>query len=218
MLSSPTRAATAFALLIGASLVAQEPLWTLTFDEDRADQAPAGFTLAAMRQSDAGRWLVQRSGSDGHLVHRADPSAPGFALAVADRPVPEDMAVSARLKFNGGTRVGGLVWRYIDDHNYHALLLDLNRGELAVYRITAGNRVRLDVQDELELDTAAWHALKVVHTGAEIRVMLGGVRVFDEHDRRSQRTDNRGRVGVVATGASEIWFDDLTVDVKRGYK
>jgi hypothetical protein len=217
MLSSPTRYAAAFCLLITGTLAAQ-PLWTSTFDDDRADFPPTGFTLAAMRQTDAGRWVVERAGGLGHLVHRADPSAPGFALAVADRVTPDDLAVSARLRFNGASRVGGLVWRYRDDQNYHSLLLDLNRGELSVYRITAGIRIRLDMRDELELDAAAWHALKVIHVGNDIRIMLGGVRVFDEQDRRSDRGRDQGRVGVVATGASEIWFDDLTVEAKRSHR
>ncbi|MCC7044092.1 MAG: hypothetical protein IT183_09525 [Acidobacteria bacterium] len=219
MLSSPTRYAVAFCLLITGPLAAQ-PEWTSTFEDDRADQPPNGFTLAAMRQSDAGRWLVQRTGGLGYLVHRADPSAPGFALAVADRTTPDDLVVSARLKFNGASRVGGLVWRYRDDQNYHSLLLDLNRGELSMYRITAGNRIRLDVRDELELDSSAWHALKVVHVGNDIRVMLGGVRVFDEQDRRDRGTA-AGKVGLVATGPSEIWFDDLHVappDPKRSHR
>lgn len=218
MSSSSTRLA-AFCLLIAGTLAAQ-PQWTVTFDDDHADQPPTGFTLAAMRQSDAGRWLVQRTGGLGYLVHRADPSAPGFALAVADRPTPDDLVVSARLKFNGTSRVGGLVWRYRDDQNYHSLLLDLNRDELSMYRITAGNRIRLDVRDELELDPSAWHALKVLHVANDIRVMLGGVRVFDEQDRRD-RGKAEGKVGLVATGPSEIWFDDLNVsspDPKRSHR
>lgn len=209
MTSFPTRVAVAFCLLVSGTVAAQ-PQWTATFDDERPDQPPQGFSLAAMRQSDAGRWLVQRTGVLGYLVHRADPAAPGFALAVADRATPGDLVVSARLKFNGTSRVGGLVWRYRDDQNYHSLLLDLNRGELAMYRITAGNRIRLDVRDELELDPSAWHTLKVVHVGSDIRVMLGGVRVFDEQDRRD-RGDSQGKVGVMATGPSEIWFDDLHV-------
>ena len=218
MLSSPTRCAVVLAVLLSVPAIAQAPPWALTFDDDPAGEAPAGFTLAAMRQSDAGRWLVQRTPAGGHLVHRADPSAPGFALAVANHSVPEDMAVSARLRFNGTSRVGGIIWRYVDDHNYHALLLDLDKGALLVYRVTAGIRLRLDVKDELELDPLAWHALKVVHIDQDIRVMLGGVRVFDEYDRHSHSTTGPGRVGLIATGASEIWFDDLTVELKRSHK
>lgn len=216
MMSVPVRLALVLAVTALGTLAAQE-LWTISFNDDRPDHPPAGFTLAAMRQSDAGRWLVQGPAGSGHLVHRADPSAGGFAIAVANAPVPDDCAVSARLKFSGTSRVGGVVWRYRNDHNYYTLLLDLNRDELSVYRITEGNRVRLDNRDELELDANAWHALKVVHVGNDIRVILGGVRVFDEQDRRSERhRDGSGRVGVIATGASEIWFDDLHVEAKRG--
>lgn len=214
---APSRFALAFCLLTTGTLAAQH-LWTFAFEEDRTDQPPVGFSLVATRQADAGRWIVQRSGGSGHLVHRADTTASGFALAVADRPAPSDAAVSVRLRFSGATRSGGLVWHYRDDLNYNALLLDLNRGELSVYRVTAGNRVRLDMRDELELDPAAWHALKVIHEGNDIRVMLGGVRVFDEQDRRASRPDSESRVGVLASGASEIWFDDLSVDAKRGHR
>ena len=218
MMSAPTRFALAFALVACSTVTAQE-LWTISFNDDRVDQPPSGFTLAAMRQSDAGRWLVQGPAGSGHLVHRSDPAASGFAIAVANSPVPDDSAVSARLRFTGASRVGGVVWRYRNDQNYYTLLLDLNRDELSVFRITEGNRVRLDIRDELELDTNAWHALKVVHVGNDIRVILGGVRVFDEQDRRSERSrDESGRVGVIATGASEIWFDDLHVETKRSHR
>lgn len=218
MFCSPARCALTLWLLVGGSVGAQE-LWTITFNDDQIDQPPAGISLAAMRQSDAGRWLVQGLPGEAHLVHRADPAASGYALALADKPAPDDLVVSVRVKFNGAARVGGVVWRYRNDQNYYTLLLDLNRSELSVYRITAGNRVRLDVRDELELDPAAWHALKVVHLGTDIRVMLGGVRVFDERDRRSDRSSNdAGQVGVIATGPSEIWFDDLRVEVKRSHR
>lgn len=218
MLHVPTRSVL-LALALGVSVAAQET-WTFTFDQDVADHPPSGFTLAAMRQAGAGRWLVRRPGETGYLVHGADPAAPGYALAIADRPAPDDLAVSVRIRFADKARAGGLVWRYRDDQNYYTLLLDLNRAELAAYRITAGVRVRLDVQDELELDGAAWHTLKIVHVGHDLRVMLGGVRVFDEQDRRGtdRRSDGPGRVGVMATGASEVWFDDLCVEAKRSHR
>jgi hypothetical protein len=45
------------------------------------------------------------------------------------------------------------------------------------------------------------------------------VRVFDDYDRRSDRRDDTsGQVGVVATGPSEVWFDDLCVETKRSHR
>jgi hypothetical protein len=206
------------ALLCSTGIAAQEP-WTITFDDGPSDAPPAGFSLAAMRQSDAGRWLVQEDENGRYLVHRADVGAPGYALAVAEQPTPDDLIAAVRLRMQGGSRTGGLVWRYENHRNYYTLLLDLDRGELSIYRITEGNRVLLDRRDELELDPTAWHVLKVIHIENEIRVMLGGVRVFDERDRRNdRRSSGTGRVGVVATGTSEIWFDDLHVEAKRGHR
>ncbi|ODS52317.1 MAG: hypothetical protein ABS36_17105 [Acidobacteria bacterium SCN 69-37] len=218
MVSASARLVLVAGLLCTSALAASQHAWTITFEDDRADQPPTGFTLAAMRQSDAGRWLVQRADNHSYLVHRADPSAHGFALAISNRSASDDVALSARVRFAGASRVGGVVWRYRDAQNYYCLLLDLDRGVLSVYRITAGNRIQLDTRDELELDPEAWHALKIVHVGSDIRVMLGGVRVFDEQDRRSDRRGpDDGRVGVVASGTSEIWFDDISVEAKRGH-
>ena len=48
MSSAPIRYAVALSLLISGTLAAQQ-LWTLTFEDDRVDHPPTGFTLAAMR-------------------------------------------------------------------------------------------------------------------------------------------------------------------------
>ncbi len=215
MIISPVRCLLV-AWILGASVAAQDG-WLQNFDADRADHPPSGFTLAAMRQPDAGRWLVARDGPHQYLVHRAQTDTKGYALAVADRSAPDDISISARIRMAGGGRVGGLVWRYEDDRNYYALLLDLDRADLSIYRISSGNRIRLDVADGLELDSNAWHALKVSHIDSDIRVSLGGVRVFEEQDRRANRPGTTpGKAGLIATGHSEVWFDDLHVEPKRG--
>jgi hypothetical protein len=179
--------------LTGSALVAPDQ-WHAGFDTDTVDQPPEGFTMAAMRQVDPGRWLVRRLDDNGYLAHQPPPraDASGYSLAIADMPMSDDLALSVRMRAASAARGGGLVWRYRDDRNFYALLLDLTRGELAVYRITSGNRVRLDVEDGLELDPLAWHTLKVIHVDSTLRVMLGGIRVFHEQDRRycsSSRTN-----------------------------
>jgi hypothetical protein len=196
-------------LAAGVGLLAQASV--RTFDADRPDAPPPGFTLTAMRQPTAGVWSVRREAANGFLVHRADPAAPGFALAVSDAPAFRDGVMSVRLRLAGGARAGGLVWRYHDADNFHAIVLDLTARSLAMYRVVRGNRVEIEDEDNLELDPAGWHVVKVVHDQALVRVSLGGIRVFEERE----RTFGAGRVGLLATGASEVWFDDLKIEPER---
>lgn len=182
-----------------------------TFDRDPLHHPPAGFELAAMRQPDPGRWTVQHDASGGCLVHDADVSAGGYALAVEQGPATRPWRVSARLRLMGGARAGGLVWRYTDNQNYDALVLDLGRGTLALYRVRGGNRVRVDFENDLDLDPAVWHALQVKFGADSTHASIGGVRVFAHEDRRSS-AHSPGRVGILATGDSTVAFDDLRVE------
>src|SRR5918993_662872 len=103
----------------------------------------------------------------------ASGSADEFALALVDGAAPADLRLSARLKLTEGARVGGLVWQYQGPDNFYAASLDLNAQEVALYRVSRGNRIRLEFEDDLELDRDAWHVLRVEHAGGRIRVALG---------------------------------------------
>jgi hypothetical protein len=207
-----SRARVALAVLWAASqAVAGQGPPGHTFDETRPGTLPSGFELAAMRQDAPGRWLVRRDGVNGLLVHQADERAPGFALALAPDPPVRDVQASVRLRLVSGTRAGGLVWRYLDAAHYYGALLDLSDARITLFRVTDGNRTFLESEDGLELDASAWHTLKIVHDEARIDVSLGGIRVFEERDRRYDRTAGPGRTGVIAAGTAEVWFDDLRV-------
>jgi hypothetical protein len=199
------------------SLVADQAAQTrpgFAFDDDRPGGVPPGFTFVAMRQPSAGSWLVRRTGANGYLTHEAGAgrdTPDGFAIALAPADPMRDVVVSVRMRLAGGSLAGGLVWRYQDEHNHYQILLDLGRRELAMYRVVAGNRIKVEREDDLELDPAAWHTLKIVHDQSEVRVSLGGIRVFEEQD----RTFRIGRAGVIAGGAAEVWFDDLRIEPER---
>lgn len=182
------------------------------FDEDPAGAPPAGFSFAAARQLAPGRWLVRADGSNHYLTHLADSAAGGFALAVLDAPHPAEMRASVRLKLADGERVGGLLWRYQDAENFYAAALDLRVQEVALYRVVRGNRIRLDEEDELELDPLAWHSLRVVQDDDDIRVSLGGIGVLRARDRTLAEG---GRAGVWSGGGATTWFDDLRVEPER---
>jgi hypothetical protein len=181
-----------------------------SFDEDTVGAQPPGFTFAIARQQTPGRWLVRSEGSNHYLTHLADPgSSGGFALAILDLPHPTQMRASVRLKLTEGERVGGLVWRYQDSENFYVAALDLRVQELALYRVVRGNRIRLDEEDDLELDDSAWHSLRVVQDDDDIRVSLGGIGVMRARDRT---LGEGGRAGVWSGGGGTTWFDDLRVE------
>ena len=183
---------------------------TRTFDDDPVASRPPGFTFAATRQAVSDQWIVERDGSNRFLTHPRDASGrPGYALAVLDDAESKDLAIAVRLKFTGGNREGGLIWRYQDASNFYSARLDLLDQRMAIDRVVRGNRIRIEGEDDLELDVTAWHVLRVRHEKDRIRVYLGGVKVFDTIDRTFREP---GGVGLFASGESAISFDDFRVE------
>lgn len=205
--------------LAGAALCAEVPESRQrpaprTFDAEPPG-VPERLTFAAMRQPSPGSWTIRRDGANGVLVHAADPAATGYALAVSTAPPIYEVVAAARLRLAGGARAGGVVWQYHDQLNYYAAVLDLARQQLSLFRIVAGNRTRLEFEDDLELDVSAWHTMKVVHDAREIAVSIGGIKVFEERA-RSTRIVAPGRTGLLATGDSEVWFDEVRAEPRQG--
>ena len=181
-----------------------------SFDDDPVGTAPPGFSFAAARLPDAGRWLVRADGANHYLLHLADADAgKGFALGLLESRPPQDLRLAARVKLADGTRTGGLVWHYASADDFYAVSLDLDAQELALYRVSRGNRIRIEFEDDLELDADAWHVLRVEHAAGRIRVALGGIGVMRARARGEAPAD--GRCGVWAAGGTTAWFDDLAV-------
>lgn len=201
---------TIVAAVILALVSASAQVVVRTFDEDAIGATPPGFTFPIARQQAPARWLVRAEGPNRYLTHLAEPaSAGGFSLAVLDAAAPAQMRASVRLKLTEGERVGGLVWRYQDAENFYLAALDLRAQELALYRIVRGNRIRLDEEDELELDESAWHSLRVVQDDDDIRVSLGGIGVLRARERT---VVEGGRAGVWSGGGATLWFDDFRLE------
>ena len=190
-----------------------DPLVLRTFDDDPAGAAPPGFAFAVARGAEPARWIVERQGDNGVLIHRGSDRGQGFALAVLEKPALASVEASVRLRLAGGARTGGLVWHYRDPDNYFLARLDLGVQDLALYRVVRGNRVRLEDEDDLELDPDAWYTLKVRHEGERIRIYLGGIKVIEEYDRSQPAA---GRVGLWSADDSLGWFDDVRVGGGNG--
>ena len=192
-------------VLMAAAAVASDT--TRTFDTDPAGRAPAGFTLHVVRHSSAPRWLVRREGTNGFLAHDGDAGGQaGFTMAVLETDQRRNLSLSARVRFAGGQRSGGIVWRVQDAENYYLARLDLDRQDIGLYRVAGGNRTRIEGEDDLELDTTAWHTLRIVQENENIRVYIGGIRVLRARDRTFEKP---GGAGLWCTGDAVAHFDDL---------
>jgi len=179
-----------------------------TFDQDALGAVPQGFHFASARVTSPGRWLVRGEGTNRYLAHLGEASAgEGFAMALVDTAAPGRLRLSARMKLADGGRVGGLVWRYRGADDFYAVALDLDTQEAALYRVTGGNRVRLEREDDLELDRDAWHVLRVEAADGRIRVALGGIGIM--RARMREPVGGADRAGVWAAGNTTAWFDDI---------
>ena len=178
-----------------------------TFEEDAVGRPPAGFSFHVMRSAAAARWFVQREVTNSFLSHAPDAGAKeGFALAVLDGESRSQISLSARIRLAAGRRSGGIVWRVQDGENYYLARLDLDRQDLGLYRVVNGNRTRVEGEDDLDLDPAAWHTLKVVQQAESMRVYLGGISVLRARDRALGKP---GSVGLWCAGDADAHFDDV---------
>lgn len=199
----------ALSMFVQAAVAAQDVVLR-TFDDDKVGAPPAGFAVAAGRDAPSDGWTVKREGNARVLVHEGRQSpADSFAVAIFAGVQYQDVQVSVRFKAIGGGRTAGLVWKYQDPMNHYSAQLDLAKQELAMYRVVNGNRIRLERENDLELDPDAWHSLKIFQERGEIRVYLGGIRVFSERDRLPRASAS---VGLWTGGDSSIMFDDFRIE------
>lgn len=200
---TPIFATAALIVLAGAGVLPQRTGWT--FEDTPAGRAPQGFLFPDARAGQGSRWQVARDGANGVLAYQAD-SRGGVALALASGASLAALSLSARVRFPEAPGAAGIVWRYRNLENYYGVELDLRAQGVRIYRVVAGTRTRLEDEDDLELDAAAWHTVKVEDAGAFIRVWIDGVPVADGPDRSRQ---GPGAIGVWTRGDTTAWFDEV---------
>ncbi|NOT26029.1 MAG: DUF1080 domain-containing protein [Acidobacteria bacterium] len=192
--------------IAAGTLSSQRASWT--FDDMPPGRVPQGFMVTDGQPAQAAAWIVQREGSDTFLSHTAQ-TRNGIDLAVASGTSLGNVSLTARIRFPETAHAAGIAWRYRDPGNYYSVALDLRAQNVRIYRVFAGNRTRLEDEDDLELDPSAWHTLKVQDDSNRMRVWLDGVPVVDTRDRSLHEP---GAVGVWTTGDATVWFDNLQVE------
>ena len=196
-------------MVIPASVIIFSSETVRTFDAESPGRPPSGFSFRVTREASPAKWLVQRDGANGFLAHVGEPSAKArFSLAIVDDTAAGADWVSARARMAGGQGSLGVLWKVQDADNYYLAKLDLSRQDIGLYRVVRGNRVRIEGEDDLELDPNAWHTLKVVQDGESMSVYIGGIRVLRARDRTFEKS---GAAGVWCTGDAVAHFDDVKI-------
>ncbi len=202
--ASPTATATATA-------TANANAWT--FDADKADAPPAGFSFGRTGGGRPGRWLVVAAAdapSKPNVLAQldADDTDYRFPVAVVEASSFRDVKLSVRCKpISGKVDQGcGLVWRYQDDKNYYLTRANALEGNVRLYHVRNGDRVEFASWSG-KVASGAWHTLAVDARGDRFVVGFDGKQVMDAKDGTFTAA---GKIGVWTKADSVIQFDDLS--------
>ncbi len=218
MRSGPAAAMAIAALLAGVAVAQAESrsgsTRSWTFDADRADAAPAGFTFARTGSGRPGRWVVRAepdAPSKPNVLAQADTDTTDyrFPVAVADAPTLRDLRLSVRCKPVSGKvdQACGLVFRYHDENNYYITRANALEDNVRLYYVKDGGRHQIASWSG-RVAGSSWHELRVDARGDRFEVYWDGQKILDAHDRTFPEA---GKVGVWTKADSVTYFDGLTV-------
>jgi hypothetical protein len=184
-----------------------------TFDTDRTDGPPIGFSFGKTGSGKSGQWVV-RGAPDAPSAPNvlaqvdADSTDYRFPVAVASEPSMRDVRLSVRCKPVSGKvdQACGLVFRYRDQDNYYVTRANALENNVRLYHVVKGDRRQFAGWNGA-VSSGAWHSLRVDAKDDHFEVYWDDKKVIDAHDRTF--TD-AGKVGVWTKADSVTYFDDLT--------
>ena len=215
------RGATLMITLAGATGVQAQKL---TFDDQKAGEAPKGMTCALTGKGRPGTWLIQQdegAPSKPLVLAQTDADATGYRFphCVVDGLMARDLTLSVRFKpvSGAGDRAGGLVWRYRDADNYYVVRANALENNVVLYKVEGGRRTDLPLKGEgrtygkkTAVPSGAWSTLGVNVRGNLFEVVFNGAKLYEVED---ATFTGPGQVGVWTKADSVTHFDDLKVTV-----
>jgi hypothetical protein len=188
---------------------------TWSFDADKAEAAPPSFAFGRTGEGAIGKWIVKAlkdAPSGGNVLAQVDTDKTDyrFPVAVADKPVLADLALSVKCKPVSGTvdQACGLVFRYQDPNNYYVARANALENNVRFYHVKQGKRQQVASWSG-KVASGAWHDLKVEAKGDHVVVTFDGKQALDAKDKTFT---GAGKVGVWTKADSVTYFDDLTVE------
>lgn len=183
-----------------------------TFDQDRANELPAGFVGLAFGDGRPADWIVQGNATAPTLPNVVAVSSrcskgPCYQLLLAKGLDYEYPDLTVRFRASEGTAgIGGVVFGAKDAANFYAAAVDLAGLMVRVARMVAGTETVL-AQAPVTLKQVEWHSLRVqrntIISKDFIEMFVDGTLVLSVED----QTLGLGQVGLLASGESSLLFD-----------
>jgi hypothetical protein len=187
---------------------------TMSFDADKADAAPAGFTFGRTGSGKQGKWVVKAeagapSGANVLAQIDADSTDYRFPVAIAGAPSLADVRLSVRCKPISGKvdQACGLIFRADDPDNYYVTRANALEDNVRLYHVVKGKRSQLAGWNG-KVKGGVWHELRVDAKGDHLEVYFDGTKVIEVTDKTFK---DAGKIGLWTKADSVTYFDDLTV-------
>ncbi|HET9596207.1 MAG TPA: hypothetical protein VFP65_11535 [Anaeromyxobacteraceae bacterium] len=210
------RATLLIALLlgVGGTAGAGDAAKAWDFEDDKVDEAPAGFSFGKTGQGRPGKWVIRvdpTAPAGDHVLAQVDTDDTDgrFPVAVADAPVVKDLRLEVRCKpISGKTdQACGLVFRYQDENNYYVTRANALEDNVRLYRVVKGTR-RQFAGWSGKVASRTWHTLAVEVHGDRFQVVFDGKPIIDAKD---DTIKDAGKVGLWTKADSVTHFDALSV-------
>lgn len=183
------------------------------FEKMSPDALPAGWRQEKTLRAKAGsQWRIETDSSQpaNHFLKQssADGEKKQFNLCVSAESI-QDLSLSVKLRAKSGLidRGGGIVWRYRDSDNYYIARWNPLESNLRIYKVVNGVRTQLDTA-EAPGDPNAWHTIKIVTVGRDIRGYLDGKLLAEAED---DEFAEAGAIGLWTKADAVTEFDDLSM-------
>jgi hypothetical protein len=187
----------------------------ITFDRAAVGHAPVGWTVAMTHTGAEPRWEVRQDNSAPSPPYvlaqvSADHHGDRYPLAIFDGVSLRDCDVSVRIKPVSGLQdqAGGVVWRYRDANNYYLARANAVSKNVAIFKVTNGERLPIATAVPHDIEPNAWNILKVSVRGSRFQVYVNHRRILQADDKTFS---GPGKVGLWTVADSITYFDDFRV-------
>jgi hypothetical protein len=210
-------ALTVLLLVIGAG--GQDKAATrIDFEDAEVGKLPEGWTadktdLTGKAEGSVWNTIEDKTAPKGPKVLAQTSSAgPGavFNLCIAAKPLVKDVDLSVAFKAVSGKKDqgGGPIWRCKDANNYYVARMNPLEDNFRLYKVVDGKRIQLATAEEVVAKDRAWHTIRVVHVGSQIRCYFNGKKLLEAKD---DTFADAGKIGLWTKADAVTSFDDIVL-------